>query len=98
MGNSEGVGFRDAMAGTPMRHLLKKPRPLYVIAEEIWNDWPRPHFAVKPYLMAMQCLNSIGEKYYLDTGKSVVRYFLANTGTWRGPVAERVKLELKGML
>jgi len=27
-----------------------------------------------------------------------VAYFLANAGTWRGPDAQRIKAELKGML
>jgi len=31
----------------------------------------------------------------LDSGKSIVSYFLANAGQWRGEVAKEVKAELK---
>ena len=35
---------------------------------------------------------------YQDSGRSVVAYFLANAGTWRGEVARRVKKELNAMI
>jgi hypothetical protein len=34
----------------------------------------------------------------MDTGKSIVLYFLSNAGTWRGETAKRVKAELKKMV
>ena len=43
-------------------------------------------------------LEKITDNYYLDSAESVVRYFLANAGTWRGEVARRIKAELKEML
>jgi hypothetical protein len=43
-------------------------------------------------------MNSIEDDYGCDSGRSVVRYFLANASTWRGPAARRLKAELKGML
>ena len=74
-------------------------RPLYVIALEIRNNWGvKVNYAAKPYLEAMGTLSSIDDKYGYESGKSIVRYFLANAGTWRGDVARRVKAELKGML
>ena len=73
-------------------------RPLHVIAAEIVSDWKRPYFGAVPYIDAMTYLNSIEDNYYYDTADSVVRYFLANAGTWRGETARRVKAELKGML
>ena len=30
-----------------------------------------------------------------DSGRSIVRYFLGNAGTWRGDVAKAIKAELK---
>jgi hypothetical protein len=42
-------------------------------------------------------LNSIDDKYGYDSARSIVNYFLANAGTWRGEVARRIKKELKGM-
>jgi hypothetical protein len=46
----------------------------------------------------MHQLNSIDDNYHYDTGKSVVRYFLANASTWRGDTARKIKAELKAML
>ena len=73
-------------------------RALHEIAREIKRDWAKVNYAAKPYLDAMACLDSVRDKYYFDSGDSVVRYFLANAGSWRGETAKRVKAELKGML
>jgi len=72
-------------------------RPIYVIASEIRADWKKPYFGAVPYLQAMATLGTIEDKYYDDSAKSVVLYFLANAGTWRGEIAKRVKAELKAM-
>lgn len=72
-------------------------RPLYEIAADIRRDWTKVNYAAQPYLEAMSSLNTIDDKYYWDAGKSVVLYFLANAGTWRGDVAKRIKQELKEM-
>lgn len=80
-------------------------RPLNVIAREIRQDlarhgpqWRDRYYAAMPYLRAMTELTSVRECYGFDSGDSVVRYFLANAGTWRGETARRVKAELKAML
>lgn len=74
-------------------------RPLYVIAAEIRKDWgPKVNFAAKPYLDAMSALEFLSDNYGYDSGASIVRYFLANAGTWRGETAKRVKAELKAMI
>lgn len=72
-------------------------RPLYTIANEIRKDWKQVYFGAKPYLDAMSSLDSINDPYGMDSGKSIVLYFLCNASTWRGEVAKRVKLELKAM-
>ena len=72
-------------------------RPLNVIAREIRADWKKVNFAAKPYLDAMECLTSVNDSYYCEDGKSIVLYFLANAGTWRGETAKRIKAELKAM-
>jgi hypothetical protein len=78
-------------------------RPLYEIANEIRKDWKatakngKIYFGAVPYLDAMSTLTSINDNYIMDSGKSVVIYFLANAGTWRGETAKRVKAELKKM-
>jgi len=73
-------------------------RPLHEIAAEIRKDWKNVYFGAKPYLDAMATLNSINDNYGWDSGKSIVRYFLANASTWRGDTAKRIKAELKAMV
>ena len=72
-------------------------RPLHTIAREIRTDWQKPYFGAVPYLDAMSELESIADKYYDDSARSVVMYFLANASTWRGENAKRIKAELKGL-
>lgn len=74
-------------------------RPLHVIAREIAADWgPKVHYAAKPYLRAMMSMDSIDDSYGYDDGHMIVRYFLTNARSWRGPVAKQIKDELKRML
>lgn len=73
-------------------------RLLRDIALEIRADWPKPYFGAVPYLNAMTSLGTIEDHYYADSARSIVRYFLANAGTWRGETARRVKTELKAMV
>lgn len=82
-------------------------RLLNTIALEIRDDWRKPfgetfisavNPAAKAYLDAMQRLCTIDDKYGLDSARSIVSYFLANAGTWRGETARRVKKELNDML
>lgn len=89
----------------PKKPLARKPqRPLSDIAAEVLQDiengnWSKSAaYHAAPYLAAMRELNAITDQYLLDSGKSVVRYFLANAATWRGETARRVKEELRGML
>lgn len=70
-------------------------RTLKEIANEIAADWKKPHFGAVPYLDAMKTLDSINDNYFFDSGKSIVLYFLANAGTWKGENARRIKKELK---
>lgn len=72
-------------------------RTLSEIANEIRKDWTKMYFGAVPYVDAMSILDSINDNYFMDSAKSVVLYFLANAGTWRGDVARRVKAELKAM-
>lgn len=73
-------------------------RPLYTIAREIRKDWKNVSPYAAPYLQAMSCLNSVDDNYILDSGRSIVSYFLANAGSWRGETAKRIKAELKAMV
>lgn len=73
-------------------------RPLYTIAREIRKDWTKVSPYAAPYLQAMSVLTSIEDNYLFDSARSVVSYFLANAGSWRGETAKRIKAELKAML
>ena len=70
-------------------------RPLNVIANEIKKDWKNVYFGAIPYLIAMECLNSINDNYGMDSAKNIVLYFLSNASTWRGEKAKAIKAELK---
>ncbi len=73
-------------------------RPLFDIAHEIRKDWKNVSCYAAPYLNAMSCLNSVDDNYIMDSGRSIVSYFLANAGSWRGETAKRIKAELKAMV
>jgi hypothetical protein len=73
-------------------------RPLYDIANEIRKDWKPVYFGAKPYLEAMSSLDKITDDFGMDSGKSMVAYFLSNASTWRGETAKRIKAELNKML
>lgn len=72
--------------------------PLYVIARRIRADWRNVNYAACPYLDAMASLSSINDRFGFDDARSIVRYFLCNAGSWRGPVAKEIKAALKSML
>lgn len=71
------------------------PRPIHQIAREIRREWKNVYFGAVPYLDAMFSLDRIADSYGMDSGASVVCYFLANASTFRGPVAKALKAELK---
>ena len=83
---------------------MTKTRSLYTIAGEIKKDWKanskdgKIYFGAVPYLDAMSTLDKITDKYYEDSGTSIVAYFLANAMTYRGEVARQIKKELNAML
>lgn len=74
-----------------------KNRPIFEIAYEIKRIWNPISPYAKPYLDAMIELNSINDHYMFDSGKSIILYFLANAGSWRGNDARRIKSELKAL-
>jgi hypothetical protein len=75
-----------------------KTRLLSTIAGEILRDWKNVNYAAKPYLYAMQQLETMNDKYLYDSAHSIVAYFLSNAKTWRGETAKRVKKELNDIL
>ncbi len=68
------------------------------IAIDIGSNWPKISPEAYPYLSAMYCLNTLNDSYGLDSGRSIVSYFLANARQFKGDKAKALKLELKTML
>jgi len=73
-------------------------RNISEIAREIRADWTNIYFGARPYLAAMECIDSPEDPYHADNGKTIVLYFLSNATSWRGETARRVKAELKQMI
>lgn len=102
-----GIDIMTAIAGNDNNKYQKKliklalnesKRSLSTIAYEIKADWKKVNYAAKPYLDAMISLNSIDDNYFMDSGRSVVAYFLGNATSWRGDKARSIKKELNAML
>ena len=72
-------------------------RSIRAIALDIRKDWVKVNYSAKPYLDAMLELDSINDKYYEDSAKSVVLYFLSNASSFRGERAKALKTELKAL-
>ena len=71
-------------------------RKISEIAREIRSIWgSKVYFGAVPYLEAMLTLNTTDDDYGDDPGHKIVRYFLGNAQTFRGPDAKRLKDELK---
>lgn len=76
-----------------------KSMQIHEISDVIERDWGRQgrgvNYAARPYLDAMRYLGSVSDNYGMDSGRSVVAYFLSNASSWKGPTAKAVKAELK---
>ena len=83
--------MKTSTTSTPVRSLA-------TIAREIRNDWKKVYFGAVPYLDALSQMDKISDDYGLDSGRSIVNYFLANAQTWRGETAKAIKAELNKML
>ena len=68
------------------------------IAHAIAKDWQNVSPYAKDYLNAMKEITDIEGNYYADTAKSVILYFLANAGSYRGENARAYKALLKEMV
>ena len=68
------------------------------IAYAIAKDWENISPYAADYLNAMKEINDIEGNYIHDTARSVVLYFLANAGSYRGENARFYKAILKAMV
>jgi hypothetical protein len=70
-------------------------RPINQIAQDIKREWKTVNYAAKPYLSAMYELTDKNSSAGYDNAQSIIRYFLANASSFRGPIAKELKNELK---
>jgi hypothetical protein len=68
------------------------------IAHAIANDWQNVNPYAVDYLNAMKEIRSINDNYYAESAHSVILYFLADAGTYRGENARTYKALLKDLL
>lgn len=54
---------------------------IHDLAQVIQRDWKKVNYAAKPYLDAMYSLGTVQDKYFMDSGKSIVAYFLSNASS-----------------
>ena len=77
---------------------MKRHRPIHEIAYDIHRDWKKPNYGAIPYLEVMMILKTIEDKYYSDSAKTIIVYFLSNASTYRGDKARVFKQELKEII
>lgn len=70
-------------------------RTVAEIGEEIRRTWRNPYFGAVPYIGALCAIETLDAPYGYDDPRGIVRYFLANASTFRGPDAKRLRAELK---
>lgn len=63
-----------------------------------WKSQGQIYFGAVPYIDAMYGLQSIDDNYGMDSGRSIVAYFLGNARQWKGETAKAVKAELNKRL
>ena len=68
------------------------------IAHAIAKDWQNINPYAVDYLNAMKDIRSINDNYYAESAHSVILYFLANAGTYRGESARTYKALLKDLI
>lgn len=73
-------------------------RPIHAIAQDIRANWHNVYFGAVPYLRAMRQLDAVTDTYGQDDADDIIRYFLSNAKTWRGPVAREIKAELRALI
>ena len=74
-------------------------RPIHEIAHEIEEDWDISISAhARPYLNAMQELETIEDYYMNESATSIISYFLANATTYYTEKSKCLKAELKNLI
>jgi len=81
-----------------MTNTLNERVTVSEIAHAIAKDWTNISPYAADYLNAMKEIRSVEDNYYADSAKSVILYFLANAGSYRGDNARSYKALLKEMI
>jgi hypothetical protein len=81
-----------------MTNTLNERVTVSEIAHAIAKDWTNVSPYAADYLNAMKEIRSVEDNYYADSAKSVILYFLANAGSYRGDNARSYKALLKEMI
>jgi len=81
-----------------MTNTLNERVTVSEIAYAIAKDWTNVSPYAADYLNAMKEIRSVEDNYYADSAKSVILYFLANAGSYRGDNARSYKALLKEMI
>jgi len=77
---------------------MQIPNNLSEIAKLIREDWKNVHYTAKPYLSAMETLDSINDHFFEDSARRIVCCFLGNARSWHGETARAVKQKLNELL
>jgi len=77
--------------------IVEPSRSVASIAREIRRNWRNVYFGAVPYLDAMGSMDKASDPYGLDSGESILVYFLANANAYRGGLAKAHKEELKAL-
>lgn len=67
------------------------------IIEEDWKENSKSGISssASPYLEALSGLDNLTDNYMGTSGIDVVNIFLSKADTWKGKIAEAIKIELK---
>lgn len=90
----------DKMTATiVMEDLVDLPKmSISEIATLIGEDWKNVNYAARPYLEAMSSMDNINDNYGMDSGVSIVSYFLSNSSGYKGEASKLIKKELNRRL
>lgn len=91
----QSVGSETANFVKPVDYSKMSISELAAIIRKDWKTQGKGiYFGAKPYLDALDCMQTVSDSYGLDSGRSMVAYFLSNAATWKGETAKAIKKEL----
>ena len=99
--DDEPIRFTGRIEKVMIKPLQTTPRPIREIAHDILLDW-KGLGPYRAYLTPLFKFNKITDKDpqlgFPGAAKSAVLGFLANSQSWKGETARKIKEELKGLL